>query len=84
MLGEEAIRRNEGAVSLMPPQVQRVHDKIPQDPGKVSTGGGLCQLTIEETGLGTWLLSGHRSYGLNKPQTVISTMSAHHTERSPC
>ena len=74
--------------------LMHVKDKIPQDPRKAASGGGLRQLTIEETGLGPRRSSGHhRSSGLNKPQTIVSglnnpivtktTVSAHHTECSP-
>ena len=60
-MGEEAIRRNEGDVPLVPPRVQRVQNKTPQDLGKTSAGGGLWQLTIEETVLCT---RQSRGYGL--------------------
>ena len=53
--GEEDIRRNETDVPLQPPPVQRVRDEPAprQDPGKTKKGGGLRQLTIEETAFGS-------------------------------
>ena len=54
-LGEEAISRNESDAPLQPPPVRRVtmDADLRQRPGKSQKGGGLRQLTIEETGLGS-------------------------------
>ena len=78
-MGEEAIRRNEADVPLQPPPpVQNVRvDKISQDPGKIQKGGGLRQMTTEETGLGTHPSNVHHSKVLEH-----ATVSAHHTKRS--
>ena len=94
-MGEEAIRRSESDAPLQPPPVQRISMDTDsyQGPGRAQKGCGLCQLTIEEMGLGSkgprvleHSTCTHRSNALrsNEPRVLKhATASDQMTERRP-